>query len=122
MYNHYIPQSDGTYRRNYVPEATTRRQPPRHPVTQNTEPPPKKEFSASEAKSTYPSNPAPQTCSAGSKTSSEHTSPFSLLKSLLPKDVDSYDLIIIALLLLLCGASGEDDLAPILTVALYFLL
>ena len=53
---------------------------------------------------------------------SAQENPLSFLRKLLPKDLDISDLIIIGLLLLLSSDDCEDDLSPILTIALYFLL
>ena len=44
------------------------------------------------------------------------------LKNLLPSKIDVYDLIIIGVLLLINREEKEFDLAPMLTIALYFLL
>ena len=41
---------------------------------------------------------------------------------LLPKELDTFDLVIIALLILLSQEDNDGDLAPLLTIALYFLL
>ena len=132
MYNHYIPQSDGSYRRNYVPENTPRRHPqrpaPPPPPPQQPPHPPKRddqkpvqEDRKPDPKPTPPSHdpcPPPQEF----ERHHEHSSPLSFLKKLLPKDLDSYDMIIIALLLLLTNDDCEGDIAPLLTIALYFLL
>lgn len=109
MYNHYIPQSDGSYRRNAVPEP--RNKPPRPaPPPEPPKPEPEK-----------PPAPCPQ--SPHSQQSEQPSqSPLSFLRKLLPKDLDISDLIIIGLLLLLSSEDCEDDLSPILTIALYFLL
>ena len=137
MYNHYIPQSDGSYRRNYVPENNTRRQPQRSsPAIQHQQtPPPKREEPKPEQESASPKQAVcppqePPSCSSQASAScppyspqphQEH-SPLAFLKKLLPKDLDSYDMIIIALLLLLSNDDCDEDIAPLLTIALYFLL
>lgn len=48
--------------------------------------------------------------------------PLGVLKKLLPKELDTWDLIIIVFLVLLGLDESEDSLSPLLTVALYFLL
>ena len=106
MYNHYIPQSDGSFRKNSVPEQNRRPPKPQPPPP----PPPKP-----------PDPPKPEPC-APSAPPQPPQSPLALLKKLLPKDMDTTDLIIIALLLLIGLEDDCDDLAPILTIALYFLL
>lgn len=142
MYNHYIPQSDGSYRRNQVPEPPRRQQPPRQnqsqqqsrqqPQNHPAPPPPSKQ----EQKPCSPAQPEPKPCPQKPPEQQPVprcetcTSPrqeqgiLGFLRNLLPRDVDTSDFIIIALLLLLCNdEKGEDgDLAPLLTIALYFLL
>lgn len=113
MYNHYIPQSDGSFRRNSVPEPSRRSQKPPAPPP----PPPKPEPEPECTPTAPPQMPKqPESCPAAQE------SPLSFLRKLLPKDLDISDLIIIGLLLLLSGDECEDDLSPLLTIALYFLL
>lgn len=108
MYNHYIPQSDGSFRRSSVPEQSKR------PAKQPTPPPP--------PPPKPPEPPLPPPCPPPQHPAPPPQSLFSVLKKLLPKDMDAGDLIIIALLLLIGLEEDCDDLAPILTIALYFLL
>lgn len=123
MYNHYIPQSDGTYRRNHVPE-NGYRQPQRSAAPSQPQPtqPPREELK--QERPTEPPRREDQQphcegkCTFGQ---SLNQSPLSFLRRLLPKDIDSTDLIII-LLLLLSNEDEDDDVAPLLTIALYFLL
>ena len=113
MYNHYIPQSDGSFRRNPVPEQN--RRPPKPPAPPAPPPPPPKP----------PEPPKPEPCPPVPEKPcppAQPQSPLSFLKKLLPKDIDTADLIIIALLLLIAVEEDCDDLAPLLTIALYFLL
>jgi len=107
MYNHYIPQSDGSFRRNSVPEQNRRPQKPPTPPPSPPKP---------------PEPPKPEPCPPPYMPPPPAPSPLSLLKKLLPRDMDVTDLIIIALLLLIGLEDDCDDLAPILTIALYFLL
>lgn len=113
MYNHYIPQSDGSFRRNSVPEGSRRPQqrPPQRPA-----PPPKPE-----PKPEPCPPPQPEPCQPP-KQERKQENPLSFLRKLLPKELDSSDLVIIALLLLLSGEDCDGDTAPLLTLALYFLL
>lgn len=99
MYNRYIPQSDGTYRRNSVPE---QRSSP--PAGRNPAPPP------SHSETEQPHQIHPQ------------QSPLNFLKNLLPKDFDTADLLIVLLLLLMSGDSGDNQNSSILTLALYLFL
>ena len=104
MYNHYIPQSDGSFRRNPVPEAGRKipKPPPPPPVPEEAPPPPP------------PPKPEPPACPP--------ERPLSFLEKLIPKDLDLSDLIIIGILLLLSADEEGEDLFPLLTIALYFLL
>lgn len=105
MYNHYIPQSDGSFRKSAIPEQG------RRPVrTQEPRPAPPKEPPEALQPPVQQENPRAV------------TEPLSFLKKLLPKELDSWDLVIIGFLLLLSGEENEDGLSPLLTIALYFLL
>ena len=125
MYNRYIPQPDGTYRRNRVQEPP--RPNPRPPEKPHTPPP---EHTNPEAPKPAPC-PAPQRpCgirqpnrSAPPKQES-HTeqSVTGFLRRLLPKDFDTGDLLIVLLLLLMAGDSCDDQNNALLTLALYFLM
>lgn len=97
MYNRYIPQSDGSYRRNTMPEQN----PPPPPVPSAPKPPPP------------PPKPAPPPDPLGVGR---------FLRQLLPGDFDTEDLLIVLLLLLLRGDRGEDPNAALLTLALYLFL
>ena len=99
MYNRYIPQQDGTHRRNQVEDAP---QPNRKPpsVTEPQEP-----------RHLSPPEHRPQ---------SGQISGF--LRQLLPKDFDTGDLIVVLLLLLMAGDKPEDRNTALLTLALYCFL
>lgn len=124
MYNHYIPQSDGSFRRHSIPENNRRQQRPAQSQqpTSPPPPPPQKEEPKAEHK------PEQAQCQQQPPHHEEKHEPrreegiFSFLRRLLPRDLDSFDLIIIALLLLLSGEDCEEDTASLLTLALYFLL
>ncbi len=102
MYNHYIPQSDGSYRRNPSQE---------HPK-RNPKPEPKPE--------PPPCLPAPKP-EAPKPAPPQQESILSFLKKLLPKGIDTADMMIVFLLLLM-NQDQEDGLSPMITLALYFLL
>ena len=93
MYNRYIQQQDGSYRKNRIPE-----QPP-HPAE--------------------PSIPAPEEPRPLSR---EGRSAESFLRQLLPKGLDTGDLLVIMLLLLMAGDCREDQNTALLTLALYLFL
>ena len=92
MYNRYIPQQDGSYRKNRIPE--------QHP---------------SPAPPAAPAPPCPPPSRAG-------YSAESFLKQLLPKNLDMGDLLIIILLLLMAGDCQEDQNWALLTLVLYLFL
>lgn len=97
MYNRYVPQSDGSYQRNHVPER------PNAPTQPHTRPPVPQE---------------PQICHQPHKP--EPVGGF--LRQLLPKKFDTADLIIVLLLLLLSGDSEEDRSTAMLTLVLYLFM
>ena len=104
MYNHYIPQSDGSYRRNPQPEQRRPNPPRPKPEPPKQEPPPPPP----------PSLPCPpQQPSQGSI--------LDFFKGLLPRGLDTADLMIVFLLLLM-NKDDEGGISPVLTLALYFLL
>ena len=102
MYNHYIPQSDGSYRRN--PQLDGRRPPP-----PKTRPEPPKECP--------PEPPKPLPCPP----QQNQGSVLEFFRGLLPKGLDTADLMIVFLLLLM-NRDDEGGISPVLTLALYFLL
>ncbi len=106
MYNRYIPQNDGSYRRKSMPDKCNPIQKPQQPVpTVPPCPPPANEPCTQEP-------PRKQKCQdAGS-----------FLKNLLPKDLDTGDLLVIVLLLLMSGDSSDDKSTALLTLALYLLM
>lgn len=107
MYNHYIPQSDGSYRRSAVPDQ--RRQPKPKP---DPKPEPKPE---------PPCPPPPKPEPEPPVCAQSGGNILDFLKGLLPREIDTADLLIIFLLLLM-NKDDEGGLSPILTLALYFLL
>ena len=99
MYNRYIPQPDGSYRRNRIPE-------PNKPPAPQAPPPPK----PPEIPEVPCITPPVQSPKGG------------FLGGLLPPGFDLGDLIIMLLLLLMAGDSPEDRNTAILTMALYFIM
>ena len=102
MYNRYIPQPDGTYRRNRVSDNAPSQQPP--PLQEKTPPPPPQ-----------PAPPPPANPLQGGPIGS-------FLKQLLPRDFDTADLMIILLLLLMAGDNEKERGTAILTLALSFIM
>ena len=103
MYNRYIPQPDGSYRRNPTPEQRQQRQPQKPPspppVSQRPTPPP--------IPQRHPPQPEPIP---------------GFLRQLIPQGFDTGDLIVVLLLLLIAGDSREQRSNALLTLALYFVL
>lgn len=99
MYNRYIPQPDGSYRRNRIQDPPVCKPEPKPdpPCEETYAPPPKRD-------------------------PPHHTNVGGFLRQLLPKDFDTGDLIVILLLLLMAGDCEEDRNNAILTIALYFLM
>lgn len=104
MYNRYIPQPDGSYRRNPMQE---QRQNPQRPQKPHPAPP-------------APQPPPPPPPPYRQPPVSEPISGF--LRQLIPKGFDTGDLIIVLLLLLIAGDSKESRSNALLTLALYFIL
>lgn len=104
MYNRYIPQPDGSFRRN--PTAEQRPQPQRTSPPPRPAPPP-----PAQPQPPVPSRQLPQT---------EPISGF--LRQLIPQGFDTGDLIVVLLLLLIAGDSQESRSHALLTLALYFIL
>lgn len=100
MYNRYVPQADGSYQRNRMQDTAPKKAPPPPPVP----PPPPS-----------PCDPVP------------HQIPNSVgignfFKQLLPQGLDTADLLIILLILLMAGDCEEDRNYALLTLALYFFM
>ena len=96
MYNRYSPQPDGSYRKNTFQDNPSVHAPAPNPVA----PPP----------------PQPMLPTGVGQSLS------GFLGRLLPKDMDTGDLFIILLLLLMAGDNPENKSHSILTIALYFLM
>lgn len=101
MYNRYIPQNDGSFRRNRVPEPPKREDPPCPPPAPECPP----------VVERPPMADAPRN---GSVTG--------FLRQLLPKGFDTGDLLIVLLILLMAGDCAEEQNTALLTLALYFFL
>lgn len=122
MYNRYIPQGDGTYRRNRmadnIPEPP---QPVHHREEQKPEPPlPPPEQKP--CQNCIHGNPQRRPSPPPPKRNSAPVSMGSFLKQLLPKNFDTEDLLIVLLLLLMAGDCQEDQNSALLTLILYLFL
>lgn len=112
MYNRYIPQADGSYRRSRVPDTSRpHTPPPQQPPAPQPDPPcpPKSD------------PPRPKPCKDKPPISKQDGNALGFLKQLLPKNFDTGDLLIVLLLLIMAG-DGDDKNTALLTLALYFLM
>lgn len=117
MYNRYIPQPDGSYRRNRCPDQAPRPNPnpPKPPL--KPEPPcpePEPQICCPPPPEEPKPRPRPQSSNGSSITD--------FLHRLLPKNFDTADLLIILLLLLMAGDCQEDQNTALLTLVLYLFL
>ena len=100
MYNRYTPQSDGSHRRNTMPEPhSSPIQPPQEPSTPSQNMPPD------------PDQHRP--CEIPAK---------NFFQQLLPSDLDTGDLIVILILLLMAADRKDQHNTALLTLALYLFL
>ncbi len=108
MYNRYIPQPDGTYRRSRVehPKPPPPKPPQPCPVPEPPECPPQ---------------PCP-THKEPCRPPVHQTGVGSFLRNILPPDFDTGDLIVVLLLLLLAGDCEEDRSTALLTMVLYLFM
>ena len=107
MYNRYVPQSDGSFRRTRM---GTPDKPKPAPLPSEPAPTPRDACGCK----LEPSRPKPR--------KAPEQPPEGFLRQLLPKDFDTGDLLVILLLLLMAGDCPEDRNNAILTMALYFLM
>lgn len=112
MYNRYIPQADGTFRRSRVVEAA-----PEEPMPPQTPQEPAEVKSAAPSPRNLPPRmpPRPQRSPQGNNVGS-------FLKQLLPANFDTEDLMVLLLLLLMSGNSPEQQNNALLTLAIYLFL
>lgn len=102
MYNRYIPQQDGSHKRNRVEESPRPAPNPHRPSPPTPEAP---------ISSLPPEYRVPVAGNIGG-----------FLRRLLPKDFDTGDLIVVLLLLLMAGDKPEEKSSSLLTLALYCFL
>ena len=120
MYNRYIPQPDGTYRRNRMQETT---KPSERPVPVSSAPPipirePEVPPCSNCIHNSTPRRPVPKR-----ETHRQETAGVTgFLKQLLPKDFEVEDLLVVLLLLLMAGDCQENQNTALLTLVLYLFL
>ena len=121
MFNRYIPQSDGSYRRNKVPDPS-----PKESACRPATPPPKSPAVCCDppGRQDVVPCPPPPTAKTPYEKPTEHPKGHAsgFLRQLLPPDFDAGDLIVVLLLLLLAGDCEEDRSTALLTLALYLFL
>ena len=119
MYNRYVPQPDGSYRRNRMQEpqrpASPPAQPPTPPGAFSSTPP------AQEPSNTPLFNQSSRSAPRKRKASAPAPAD-SFLRRLLPANLDTEDLLVVVLLLLMAGDCEEDRNTALLTLALYLFL
>lgn len=112
MYNRYTPRQDGGFRHDRVPEPARPRQ--------NT-PPPKPSPQPEMPQDCPPEAPS-QTCARPEPRPLQPHSATSFLSGLLPRNMDTGDLLMLLILLLLITDGSEEAPNPLLTIALFFLM
>lgn len=119
MYNRYIPQPDGTYRRNPMQEVVhvPEKQPPAPPP-----PAPCKEPEPVPCSSCIHNCPPRRLVPKQMPRRKENSNVSGFLQQLLPKDFEVEDLLVVLLLLLMAGDSQENQNTALLTLALYLFL
>ncbi|MCD7859287.1 MAG: hypothetical protein LUH51_03830 [Firmicutes bacterium] len=126
MYNRYIPQTDGTYRKNTVPErvppAPMPRQQPQDAPPPEPDPIPPQEPPAPDLPPQPPLSEEPQPPGAPPCAPAAPQSAGSFLRNLIPQGLDTGDLFVIVMILLMAGDSQADNSSMLLTLALYLFL
>lgn len=126
MYNRYIPQADGTHLRHSMPDAMPPPAPP--PSAEPPCPPPSPEMTGGDAKPGGASKPKPGKVLRPPKPASAPCPPSppqpagDFLRNLLPTGLDTGDLLVILLLLLIAGDCRDHRSTALLTLALYLFL
>lgn len=122
MYNRYIPQPDGSYRRRTVPDPKPAPPPP--PPAEPCEPEPEPQPQCQNIRRPRQTHDHGRQRYHQKKPQisqkEDHSDGF--LRQLLPKNIDTGDLLVIALLLLMAGDCEEDKSTALLTLALYLFM
>ncbi len=126
MYNRYIPQSDGTFRRSQIPERPPSRRPGpsqqsmNRPAPNPTQQPVQNQSDSRPNQKQQSWNPPPQRSCGPSENTAGSVGAF--LKGLLPQNFDTEDLIVVLLLLLMSGKNNSDQNAALMTLGIYLFL
>ena len=114
MYNRYTPQSDGSYRRDKMPDRPQAPPVPQRPPASPIQAPcPPEEGPPSLPPENLPCLPPPEKRPPGVT---------SFLRHLLPINFDTGDLMILILLLLMAGDNEEEKGTALLTLAFYLFM
>ncbi len=133
MYNRYVPQPDGTYRRsaqhdNTAQQAQKQNQNPhpykKQPVEENRPAMDRKRYRQNSGQRRCPSPPSPppkpEPCPEYPKPDDGNV--LSFLRRLLPKEFDTGDLMVVLLILLMAADCREEQNSALLTLILYLFL
>lgn len=130
MYNRYIPQPDGSFQRNRMPEPEMPKRPassqaqwkpepaqePNFPFPHDNQEPPRGNPGRP------PRRPSPPPKQPPRQSPRQSTGVFQFFRQFLPRDFDTEDLLIVLLLLLMAGDCKEDQNTALLTLALYLFM
>ncbi len=122
MYNRYIPQPDGSYRRR--PADVPQSAPPPRPEPPRQEPPCQKNPPCShQRRQERPAPPPPPRRKPPQQPPQDSFLGIgNFLHQLLPKDFCMEDLMVVLLLLLMSGSGEDDQNFALLTLGLYLFL
>lgn len=130
MYNRYIPQPDGSFQRNRMPEPETPKRPAPPQAQWKPEPTPEPNCPPENREPPHgnpgrpprrPNSP-PKQPPRPSSPPRQGTGIFQFFRQFLPRDFDTEDLLIVLLLLLMAGDCKEDQNTALLTLALYLFM
>lgn len=123
MYNRYIPQPDGSFRRNRIQDSVSPAPAESVIMQESIE---TNDTEASESPQQQNTNSVQQ---VQQRSFQNHTPHFrepgsvgSFLKNLLPQNFDTEDLIVVLLLLLMSGNKNNDQNAALLTLGIYLFM
>lgn len=136
MYNRYIPQSDGSYRRSRVKDTSRPPRPRPEPISKpepecapeperecRPEPPLQKGTNRQRCPRQNGSPPPHQNHRSARQEKHEPGIGIgSFLRQLLPRDFETEDLLVVLLLLLMSGNCADDQNSALLTLALYLFM
>lgn len=122
MYNRYIPQPDGTYRRNRMQDPVREVTKPAQPIENSPSTPCPDGSDMQPCQGCVYNQPPRRATPTYTKKNIPPVGIGSFFRSLLPKDFDTEDLLIILLLLLMAGDDQEDQNSALLTLALYLFM